>query len=567
MKRWLLLIICLAGGAIALFLGLLVPVHLRAIDRPVLERAGIKTPGLAEYAGALELDGNHGAADLVLQAARLSGITNHGNLPAGLDALAARGPRVVAWGMPDSRLEALFWADPKLTNAVPQPLSDILLRLENRGKVLSYLRVSPRPVILELLRTRSLTNTVLFPPSSSASGQAYDAAINVCGMLLDRAQLSTKLTERIHALAVRANQGKPEPLEEVLLDLLALGQRLNFGQIVVFLAKVDDPPTLHTLAALSRTWEKELPLLFAAVHISGLPAQTALYASRYPAEAPKAFALVLPLKAGALKEMLDRDKIYNEPLLQKWAANWPLAGDFVRGTAEYAWLLPRITMVLKGLLYLAGGFLLALGFHFGRPRPSPLEKPLQVPGFHYARESLFAVGFLLFIILLNEPFLTQQPQKPEVQIRLRIPSVSAIVPAGKPVIQSLMMTRSLLTLLLFFVLQALLYTACLMKLAEIRRQQVPASTRLKLLDNEEHLFDAGLYLGFAGTIVSLILVSMGIAALSLMAAYSSTSFGIIFVSLFKICNLRPLRRKLLMESESRDRTGGVTDRESWATQS
>jgi hypothetical protein len=109
---------------------------------------------------------------------------------------------------------------------------------------------------------------------------------------------------------------------------------------------------------------------------------------------------------------------------------------------------------------------------------------------------------------------------------------------------------SLLTLLLFFVLQALLYTASLVKLAEIRRQDLPSRIKLKLLENEDHLFDAGLYLGFAGTIVSLILVSLGVIQPSLMAAYSSTSFGIIFVSVFKIFHLRSARRTLLLEAES-----------------
>jgi len=109
---------------------------------------------------------------------------------------------------------------------------------------------------------------------------------------------------------------------------------------------------------------------------------------------------------------------------------------------------------------------------------------------------------------------------------------------------------SLLTLLLFFVLQALIYTACLVKLAEIRRQNVAPRIKLRLLENEDHLFDAGLYLGFVGTIISLILVSLGVIKPSLMAAYSSTSFGIIFVSIFKIFHLRPERRKLLMEAES-----------------
>ena len=105
-------------------------------------------------------------------------------------------------------------------------------------------------------------------------------------------------------------------------------------------------------------------------------------------------------------------------------------------------------------------------------------------------------------------------------------------------------------MLLFFVIQGLLYIACVVKLAEIRRQRVPPRMKLKLLENEDHLFDAGLYLGFLGTIVSFILYSLVHAQqFSLMVAYSSTSFGIVFVSFFKIFHLRPARRKLLLEAE------------------
>jgi hypothetical protein len=42
---------------------------------------------------------------------------------------------------------------------------------------------------------------------------------------------------------------------------------------------------------------------------------------------------------------------------------------------------------------------------------------------------------------------------------------------------------------------------------------------------------------------------MGLVKFSLMAAYSSTSFGIIFVVIFKIFSLRPARRTLLLEAE------------------
>ena len=130
------------------------------------------------------------------------------------------------------------------------------------------------------------------------------------------------------------------------------------------------------------------------------------------------------------------------------------------------------------------------------------------------------------------------------------------VPAGiagiKQTVKTIMNPTILLTLLIFFVLQALIYLACLVKLAEIRRQQIPPRMKLKLLENEDHLFDAGLYLGFVGTIISLIVASLGMVKFSLMAAYSSTSFGIIFVVIFKIFHLRPARRKLLLEAEAQN---------------
>ena len=206
---------------------------------------------------------------------------------------------------------------------------------------------------------------------------------------------------------------------------------------------------------------------------------------------------------------------------------------------------------MKWLLYLLAGFFLAEALHFARPAPDPLERPLQVSGVHVAREILFALGFLLVVLLLSEPFLAQESPRVELPLRLHLPTVGKLVPAGTSRLHGTIMNRlSLLTLLLFFVLQALLYTACLFKLFEIRRQKIGPRIKLKLLENEDHLFDAGLYLGFAGTIISLILVSLGVIQPSLMAAYSSTSFGIVFVSVFKIFNLRPLRRRLLLEEEN-----------------
>jgi hypothetical protein len=217
---------------------------------------------------------------------------------------------------------------------------------------------------------------------------------------------------------------------------------------------------------------------------------------------------------------------------------------------DYCWLRPWFALSFKWLFYLSGGYFLAAALHVTRSVPV-LEQPLQVRGFHIAREVLFALGFLLVVLLLSEPFLSQESQKVVFPFRLRLPTVGSPVGAGTAGVKSTFMKPlSLMTVSAFFVIQGLIYTACLFKLAEIRRQRVPPRMKLKLLENEEHLFDAGLYLGFAGTIISLILVSLGVVQFSLMAAYSSTSFGIIFVATFKIFNLRPARRRLLLEAEA-----------------
>jgi hypothetical protein len=226
-------------------------------------------------------------------------------------------------------------------------------------------------------------------------------------------------------------------------------------------------------------------------------------------------------------------------------------GALLDTASEYCLLMPWFALGVKWFLYLGSGFLLALAMHFGRPAVSALEQPLQVRGVHIAREVLFAVGFLLAVLVLSEPFLAQEGQNVEVPFRVRLPLGGRAMPAAVNNLNSTFMSQvNLMTLVLFFALQALVYTACLFKLAEIRRQRVTARMKIKLLENEDHLFDAGLYLGFVGTIVSFILVTMGIVKFSIMAAYSSTSFGIIFVSIFKIFNLRPLRRQYLLEADA-----------------
>jgi hypothetical protein len=553
MSRLTGFLVCAIPAALMLAGGLVLPAHLRAVDTLVLQRAGRNTPGVIEHGMRLVRQNKLGAAQLLLRAAQVEGLPNREQLGQAIAESATEHPAWLVWGGGDSRLERLFISDPHLPKAGMEPVTDFLVRQENRTVTLDLLATSQLPAVQQLMRCRTLTNTVIFAPSQSAAGQAIDTAIGICGLLLEGGHLSGGLSDAVLALAEASNRGgSPERLEQVLLDLMSLGQRLNWGQLVEFVAPIKDPETLRLLTSLVRDNQGQLPVLFAATQLSGKPDQVAAYLMKFSQTGLGDLGASLRYGAGGVDELLERGQPLHGARGEAQTAGLGVYGAIRSLAADLCWRSLWLGLTMKWLLYLAAGFLVAVALHFARPAATVLERPLQVRGFHVAREMLFALGFLLVVLLLSEPFLARESQRVAIPFRLHLPMVGRVVPAGPTGATRLVMNQmTLLSLLLFFVLQGLLYTACLVKLAEIRRQNVAARIKLKLLENEDHLFDAGLYLGFAGTIVSLILVmSLGMVQRSLMAAYSSTSFGIVFVSIFKIFNLRPVRRRLLLEAEA-----------------
>ena len=524
-----------------LLCGLLVPAHLRAVDVRVIEQAGKNTPVLAEKGMALLNANNLGAAQMLLRAGKEASLPDNETLAVLVANALKEDPDWQAWGGP---APLPFSAnDSAGTNAASEPFTEIMIHRVNRERVLQFLRSSPSMAARELLRCRELTNTTVFPPSQSSAGQAFDAALGIGGLLLEEGRLSSGLSQEVDRMRGSAiHGGSPQPLEYVLIDLMSLGERLNWGQLVAFVGRINDAQTLRVLTSRAREHEEKLPELFSMVELSGKPDAVAAYLMKFDQTGFGDLRASLRFGTGGINELLQRGQ--------------PLHTSAIPGqlALDYCWRMPGFALSLKWFLYLAGGFLLAAAMHFARPAASELEQPLQVRGFHFAREFLFALGFLFVVLLLSEPFLAQESQKAEMPFRLHLPMVGSAAPAEAGAQLSLMNAVNpviLLTLALFFVLQGLIYIACLVKLAEIRRQRVGPRVKLRLLENEEHLFDAGLYLGFAGTIVSLILVSVGVIKQpSLMAAYSSTAFGIIFVCFFKIFHLRPARRRLLLESEA-----------------
>jgi len=585
-------LICAILGLGLLLEGLSVPAHLRAVDASVLALAGHRTPGVVSSGLALAGEQKLGAAQIMAQAAQQQSLPERDKLDAVVKSLSQQHPDWQIWGGPEPRLEELLGAavpeaepvgldktsegEPRVANSSTrgedsaaagwQPFTDFIVRSEQRDKALGFLRNSSDSAVQELLRCRMLTNTVIFAPSESDSGQALDAAIAIGGLLLEDGRLNTWLRGNLLAAAAEANHaGSTEPIEEALLDLTSLGQRFNWGQLARFVGRIKNTETLHGLAEQIRANETSAPVLFAAVELTGEPDQVARYLHNFSQTSEPDLATSLEYGAGAVGELVHSNlRLHRAPFRESLRQS-PVFGGLFSASTEYSLRWPGLTLTIKWLLYLTAGFLLAAAAHFARPVASTLEQPLEVRGFHLAREFLFALGFLLVVLMLSEPFLAQESQQTEFPFRLRLPVAGGLVPPGNPnahvtLMNQLMGPKTILTLILFFVLQGLIYIACLVKLAEIKRQQVPSRVKLKLLENEEHLFDAGLYLGFAGTVVSFILVSMHVVQVSLMAAYSSTAFGIVFVSIFKIFHLRPSRRTLLLEAENAPAQGAPAPR-------
>ena len=539
MNRSIWVLACVVLGLTMLFCGLTVPAHLRAVDSSIIERAGRNTPALVEQGLALARAKQVGPAEMVAKAARAERISGYPTIDELIGTLTAPDPALKFWGAPAPQFAAAVQSSNDLQTATFTPFTEFVIHTDVREPLLNYLYGSRSTAVLEILRFRTATNTTVFPPSQSASGQALDAALVISGLLFQEERLSRGLANALTTVASAANHGNSTAFEQALMDILSLGQRLNWGQLVAFIAKTDDLETLHLQSGFARRADDKLPVLFAAVELSGQPSSVVRYLRNFSQTGMNDISQALHSGSGGLDELIERNqRLTSSRIPSRWLVDYGLRN-------------PAFALMVKWIFYFAAGFFLAAGLHYAKPAVPVLERPLQVRGVHFVREFLFALGFLLFVLLLSEPFLAQQSQKLDLPFRLRLPIMGQAVAAGQAGAKSsLMNPGNQLTMLLFFVIQGLLYIACVVKLAEIRRQRVPTRMKLKLLENEDHLFDAGLYLGFLGTIVSFILYSLIHAQqFSLMVAYSSTSFGIIFVSFFKIFHLRPARRKLLLEAE------------------
>jgi len=543
---WILIalaVLLLVGDA------LLIPSHIRAVDARVIDLAGRGTPTTVD-AGLkfLSLE-KSGPAELCLAVASRQSVPGYQRLEETLRGEGRDLPNGASWGGVDAVLSHILGGKTD-SGSPPQTVVELLVNPVRRETLLDALSRSRRPAVQGILRILTVTNLTLLPPASSPGGQATELVVGVLGLLYQGDYLTGQVRDALAAVVEQSTSGGAvRPLEEILLDTLALVARFDWVQLTSLLGEVTDLGTLHQLASLCQSEPGQTPALFVGVVMSGQPAKVVRYLQRWGPPAFVDLEYALGRGKGAVEELLRRERRIHYPRVRGWLEGRAPFVQIAPTLTRWAYDWPLVSLGSKYLLLLLAGWVLAWGH---RHTLGTYEAPAApaLASLAAARLWLFALTFALAMVVLSEPFLARNIQGAEYPLRVQIPmfrsaALAAMVTPIKPYMDQI----SLVALTVFFVVQFIMYVVNLIKLAEIRRQPITASLKLKYLENEDLMFDAGLYIGLAGSVFSLGCLALGIIKPSLAAAYSSTLFGIIFVAILKICHVRPVRRRLLFERE------------------
>jgi hypothetical protein len=420
----------------------------------------------------------------------------------------------------------------RLTGKEPPPAFDLVLPEAGRQLVAAFLKDSRSPGTQALLRSRAMPTT-RFVAADKPGGQPLEAAILLTALLHEREVLAPSLAADLRRMAERpATEPNPE-LEDWYLNLVVTARRLEWSALVRLLAVTPDARSFGRFALAAKAFQPDLPVLYAASVLGADPAGASEQLLEQGDIGREGLRRALGLGTGALKVLVADGR----PLMAgSWvpapAARWAMRSPWGALGARCGLVLFAVAAALAG----AGSL---VGPSFAGPRGG---------WWSWGGKAGMAVAAAGLLVAAGEPAPPRIGPQPKYQLQL-----AALGPAspGKAVAartQASMDPATLLTIGIFAVLQITVYVVCRRKITEISRLSDAPQLRLRLLENEDNLFDAGLYVGIAGTATALVLQVLHLVEANLLAAYSSNLMGIITVALVKIRHVRPSKRRLILEA-------------------
>lgn len=529
----------LALGAGFLVLAWLLPVNVKSLNTALLREAGRATQSVAGFGRELlELD-KPGPAALVLETAKKVGDPGAAPLDTIYQDFARKHREMMPWGGWDIALEPLLGSRSPAASAESQPVLSFMATQQARENLRRYLGVSRLPGVQTLLQTAQLGTTQRFVPANRPGGQPLEAVILLTAYLWQTEHLSAGLQREVRVLAETAvRTGQMGELEDFYLDVLTLGRRLNWVQLSELLRTTGSLGTVGQFAHLARVAPEHLPVIYTAALMTKSADRVAHYLITFGQPGVEHLQLALASGEGAVEQLVQRQA----PVSRATGPEFEFGAGFVLRH-------PELALVAKYAAFLGGIFLLlrAMDMRLFLSVESALRGAFPRMG-----SGVIAVVLTFIFFVFSEPFLLKAAPLSDYKLKLTIPVIGALAApatnASTP--PATMDITTILTIVIFAAIQLGMYFICVMKISDIARQSVPPGLKLKLMENEENLFDGGLYLGIAGTATALVLQVLHLIDANLLAAYSSNLFGIVCVALVKIRHVRPYKRQLIIESQS-----------------
>lgn len=530
-------------SAVLLVLGTLVPANWKSVHPALLERAGRGTPTAAGLGLAAVNAQRPGVANLALSAAMTVKDEQVAKLTAELAALEAR-RGWNAWGGADPFIESVFKAQ-----SGPRPASEVILPFllteTNRAVLREHLATARSPGVQAILQTRSLASTTQFVPAGRPGGQPFEATILLTALLYQGERFAPLLAQDIRTTAERANETRlAGEWESLCMDLLTLARRMDWLQLGELLRHVPNARALGDFAQLVKAAPDNLALLYTASVLTQAPDRVAAYLLRFGSAGTGDLTKALAHGEGAVRLLTARSlPLGPARATPGFLAGWTLAA-------------PRAMLTAKVICFLLAG----AGFFLVWRELSPVQPGSRSTAgarMVHGQRAVVAAALGLMLLAAGEPFLLKPLGSAEFRLRLKLPVLTnSPVPTEKTETATKTKPRmevslsTILSVLLFAGLQVAVYAICLMKIREIEMSTGSAQLRLRLMENEENLFDSGLYIGIAGTAAALVLQVLQVIQANLLAAYASNLFGIVTVACVKIYHVRAAKRRLIVEAQS-----------------
>lgn len=532
-------------GAALLILAAGIPAYFFECDRRTVAAAGEGTPSPLDIAG-IYLDASKiSTASLI---AKESG--TFGEISEAVEKQYSAHPQWVAAGGNEPFFEAYYSSVPETPARMsPAPLYSVLAASDSRKKLLDFLAQADSGLVKKFISMRGM-NPAIFPPVYSSAGAPLEAALLINALMAQAGDFDRRFLLDIASIMDLSEKSpeKKEEFEKYCLATLAFAKGYDWTIVRSIFSHFSSAGEAYGFARVyeSAPTRDYKNVLLAGMFECGSPSMCSRYLDGADPRRWEDFRYAFLHGEGALAFLLESGSpIYSDSAFARFLS--PVCSPIKEALAPYVAKFPAAALSAKVALAVIGGYFFIRGFLriFQPERDTPSwHSPLAL-----ARGLLEVLAAALVFFLLAEPnaFAANSVENaPAPELRFAFEKVINTI--GEETMNFETDTATIAAVALFFVLQLTVYVFCLIRLSMIKRIKAPAKLKMQLLENEETLFDLGLYIGLGGTVFSLILLTMGIVTASLMAAYASTLFGILFTALVKTMHVRRYKRRLLLEA-------------------